>query len=118
MSCGAKRLAKLPGFEVIYLGRHRGRKMHLYCKTECFQQICNYCRLHTARFGDVRLGRRVNKKFRESVHISPHVGAHLGFLSTCIVDIIQRFALQLNQKVFESAPISTLFSFIVSLHDK
>ncbi len=101
MSCGAKRLPKLPGFEVIYLGRHRGRKMHLYCKTECFQQICNYCRLHTARFGDSRLGRRVNKKFRESVHISPHIGAHLGFLSTCIVDIIQRFALQLNQKVFE-----------------
>ncbi len=114
MSCGAKRLPKLPGFEVIYLGRHRGRKMHLYCKTECFQQICNYYRLHTACFSEVRLGRRVNLKFRESV---PHIGAHLGFL-VCIVDIIQCFALQLNQKVFENAPISTLFSFVVSLHVK
>jgi hypothetical protein len=115
MSCGAKRPAKLqrpaklPGYEVLFVEQHRGRKMHLYCETECFQQICNYYQLHIARFGDVRLGRRVNKKFRESVHISPHIGAHLGFLSTCILDIIQRFALQLNQKVFESAPISTLF---------
>ena len=88
--------------------------MHLYCETECFQQICNYYRLHTACFSEVRLGRRVNLKFRESV---PHIGAHLGFL-VCIVEIIQCFALQLNQEVFDYAPISTLFSFVVSLHDK
>jgi hypothetical protein len=80
MPCGAKCAAKLPGYELICLVCHRGRKIHLYCETECVEQIYNYYRLHTARFGHVRLGRRVNFKFRESVHISPHIGAHLGFL--------------------------------------
>jgi hypothetical protein len=75
MSCGLTRVEKLPGFEVIFLGQ--GRKMKLYCEQECFKHICNYYRLHTARHGAIRFGRRVNVLFRESVHISPHICAHL-----------------------------------------